>query len=444
MKIIQSFWAGNQNETDKNTYGWLAPKYHWLGWVLSVNQLSKFYNVELYTDSIGYEILIKKLNLPYAKVHKIFDDLNTYDKDLWAIAKIKSYELQDTPFLHIDGDVFIWDKFPKHLLEKKLITQNLEVTTKYYKDMWKEISPFLSFIPNEIKAFDQGESNYACNMGIVGGSDITFLKEYSKKSIEFVEKNKDNWVNINGFNFNIFFEQVLFYQMAENEEISYLFSEISKDNEYEGFGNFNDIPHKRNYLHLLGFYKRSMLVCKQLENYVILYYPEYFKKLTNILTKEYSYFENDIEDYFFTKNCNEKLITNFHQNSISPKDSVYLLARDLNSVDQPREYINNIENDISFYIIKVENWELEEIETKEGFNAILKVKELNEDYSSHFIDNLDQIILDIISKPIKFQDLMETLIKLIDTDALDFKSEFSAMIKNRIKYFITHRILYIK
>lgn len=35
---------------------------------------------------------------------------------LWAMAKIESYGLQTEPFLHIDGDVFIFDYLPQELL----------------------------------------------------------------------------------------------------------------------------------------------------------------------------------------------------------------------------------------------------------------------------------------------------------------------------------------
>ena len=121
MKIVQSFWSGNNWSLDKN-YGWYSSKYHWLGWVLSVNQLRKFYDeVELVTDRIGYEILINKLKLPYSKVHVILDDLNQYNENLWALAKIKSYSFMNEPFLHVDGDVFIWEKFDEELLKQDII-----------------------------------------------------------------------------------------------------------------------------------------------------------------------------------------------------------------------------------------------------------------------------------------------------------------------------------
>jgi len=109
MKIIQSFWSGNRTDF-KNDFGWYSNKYHWISWILSSNQLSKHHsNLELYTDTFGYEILIKKLDLPYTKVYVVLDELNSYNPNLWAISKIKTYELQTEPFLHVDGDVFVWD-----------------------------------------------------------------------------------------------------------------------------------------------------------------------------------------------------------------------------------------------------------------------------------------------------------------------------------------------
>ena len=139
MKIIQSFWSQNQINPLESNYGWLSETHNWLSWILSANQLSKFYKVELYTDQKGYEILIEKLKLPYHKVHIVLDELNHYDKSLWAIPKIKTYSLQNEPFLHIDGDVFIWKEFSKELMNGNLITQNLEATTEYYEEMWNDI-----------------------------------------------------------------------------------------------------------------------------------------------------------------------------------------------------------------------------------------------------------------------------------------------------------------
>ena len=129
MKIVQSFWSGNQTDFTNN-YGWYSYKHHWMSWILSCHQLVKHHKeVELYTDCFGYEILITKLQLPYTKVHVVLDELNHYNKNLWAIAKIRTFQLQTEPFIHVDGDVFVWDSLIDKFENSNLITQNLEVTT---------------------------------------------------------------------------------------------------------------------------------------------------------------------------------------------------------------------------------------------------------------------------------------------------------------------------
>lgn len=98
MKIIQSFWSGNSTDINK-PYGWFSAKYHWIGWILSAHQLSRHHpQAELYTDAYGHEILINILNLPYSKIHVVLDELNGYDENLWALPKIKAYQLQEAPF----------------------------------------------------------------------------------------------------------------------------------------------------------------------------------------------------------------------------------------------------------------------------------------------------------------------------------------------------------
>ena len=67
MKIIQSFWGGH-NKDIENPYGWANYRFHWLGWMLSSLQLrSNYEKVELYTDKFGYDLLVKKLRLPYTE-----------------------------------------------------------------------------------------------------------------------------------------------------------------------------------------------------------------------------------------------------------------------------------------------------------------------------------------------------------------------------------------
>lgn len=69
MKIVQTFWSGGANPLEK-AYGWPLSEYNMMSWVLSCLSLRKYYDdVELYTDKLGYELLIEKLRLPYTYVH---------------------------------------------------------------------------------------------------------------------------------------------------------------------------------------------------------------------------------------------------------------------------------------------------------------------------------------------------------------------------------------
>ena len=76
MKIIQSFWTGNKNSLT-DSYGWLLPIFNYLSWIISCNQLRRYYDdVTLVTDSQGYDVLINKLHLPYTDVIVSLDCLN--------------------------------------------------------------------------------------------------------------------------------------------------------------------------------------------------------------------------------------------------------------------------------------------------------------------------------------------------------------------------------
>ncbi len=80
-----------------------------MSWTLSCLNLRKFYeNVELVTDEVGYRYLIEKLKLPYSSVRVELDCINTYPSSLWAIGKLYTYGIQNEPFIHVDGDVYIW------------------------------------------------------------------------------------------------------------------------------------------------------------------------------------------------------------------------------------------------------------------------------------------------------------------------------------------------
>lgn len=442
MKIIQTFWSGNKDPL-KNNYGWSSIESHYLGWILSVNQLLSFYDeVELYTDMAGYEVLIKQLKLPYTKVHIVLDELNDFPDNFWAIAKVKVYSMQKEPFLHVDGDVFIWERFDEKLLRSNLIAQNLERTTEYYSSCWNLISPKLIFKPQELIEYELG-SNYACNMGVFGGNKIEFLREYSERALNFVSENKLIWNEIKELNFNVFFEQVLFGQMVlnTNEDVSFLIKEEIYDNGYREFGDFDKVPNTISYLHLLGDFKRDPNTCKMMECYVLNYYPSYFKELVKILPQSYFNFPSE---YDFTHEINNKWVDELKwklENRLKiEEDKKFLISKDLLSLDLPKFFIEKTELNEDFLISRFLSNEIlvADVENKYSY---LATKDINNRVISFQIDEIDEMLLESIGFSIRYNTLIVDLFERLDETALDMKNEFVSLIKDKLYYFIKHKII---
>lgn len=138
MRIVQTLCIASTKNPLNNNFGWSKPVFHLMSWALSVLQLNKIYNkVNLYGNKQALQLLIDMLKLPYAEVFSTHDNLTFLNEDLWALPKIYSYSLQEEPFLHVDGDVFIFHEFEHSLLKGELIAQNLEEATEYYSVMLK-------------------------------------------------------------------------------------------------------------------------------------------------------------------------------------------------------------------------------------------------------------------------------------------------------------------
>lgn len=312
MKIIQSAWACNKLDLLSTNSGWLAPEYNLMSWALSCLQLKKHYpEVVLYCDDTYKKILIDILQLPYTEIVCNLDILNKYHPQLWALPKIYAYSQQRNPFLHVDGDVFIWKKFNDDLLNGNLIAQNMEAATDYYEKIMISLELKLNYFPEEIRNERKFKRKIlAYNAGIFGGKDISFFKEYTSKAFEFVDKNILNLSSINITNFNVFFEQYLFYCLVKKnkKKVNVYISETIGDNQYKGFGDFSKVPYAKDYLHLLGSYKRNEFVCNQLADRLRQDYPVYYYRIIALFKKKeiplYKDYYHSIED------CEEKYLVN--------------------------------------------------------------------------------------------------------------------------------------
>lgn len=125
MRIVQTFWSGDR-EIIKNNYGWLSPQYNLMSWALSCLLLKENYKeVVLYTDLEGYKVFSEYLQLPYTDIIVEYDNL-VCKKSHWAYAKLLTYSLQDKPFIHVEGDVYLPKRLRTEIESGELIAQNRE------------------------------------------------------------------------------------------------------------------------------------------------------------------------------------------------------------------------------------------------------------------------------------------------------------------------------
>lgn len=282
MRIVQSYWT----KPFFNSGGWCDIVYHYISCTLSCLKLVEYYeDVELYTDEKGYDLLIKKLKLPYTRVYVCLNDIDKYNSVLWALGKIYTYSLQKTPFIHIDNDVFIWEKFPKRIEGAELIAQHFEnkyyYNTKSYFDLLKAGVKY-----KEYMVINKSERINESNLGIVGGSNLLFFQNYTKEVFEFIEMNssfiyKKGAENLSMIN-NIF-EQYLFYLLAKKMScnIEYLLSNISDS--FKELVDFYTVPLRTKFIHMIGYHKKNSILCYLLGQRLYYEYPEYYKIITKYI-----------------------------------------------------------------------------------------------------------------------------------------------------------------
>ena len=287
MNFIQTLYIHSNKDPFRDPFGWVSPEYHLMSWALSCLQLKQFYKeVYLYANTPAACLLIDGLQLPYTDVFCTHDQLTLPHQELWALPKIYTYRLQKEPFLHIDGDVFLFGRLPEPLLSHGLIAQNPEIATDYYISTQKELVNHFTFFPPCVKAdFEAPVPIQAVNAGILGGQNIPFINEYANLAFEYIDKNINHLPSINVDRFNVFFEQHLFYALAKEKHLSidFLFTDLVKDNGYKHIGDFHDVPFQRTYLHLLGHFKKDEFTCIQMATKLRELYPDYYYKILSLL-----------------------------------------------------------------------------------------------------------------------------------------------------------------
>jgi len=162
-------------------------------WRLSVALASRHYKVHLVTDSPGASRLEK---LPFASVSLALDKLNLRYRKMWALGKIEAIREAlafERPFLHIDGDVFLWQPLPESLMRSGIVAESPEPLIFY--DWSYPIDYFWKNLGHVPADFRKGSSAYNC--GIMGGCDLNFWKRYvdQVRELIFHPCNKTFWTS---------------------------------------------------------------------------------------------------------------------------------------------------------------------------------------------------------------------------------------------------------
>ena len=279
LRAVQTFWsAGKSLLTD--SFGWNLPEYHLMSWALSCVTLKRYADeVVLYTDMEGKKILVEQLGLPYTDV-VVYENITCPAKH-WAYPKIVTYSLQKEPFLHVDGDVYLSKPLSLAICDAPLIAQNKEIGTGYYRRM---VDFFLSnnvVLTDWLRSALQEVSLNSFNMGVFGGKDIGFIRQYCEESFHLLRDNNLLDLTHKGIQVsnNIVFEQILFAAFARQykREITTVIDKAIHDNGYkfEEFCNLSQFE-QRGYCHIIGGHKRNQHVCDLLEKKLLCYAPDFY------------------------------------------------------------------------------------------------------------------------------------------------------------------------
>lgn len=291
IKIVHSYWSKPfLEQKEKSLGGWPERISHYMSWALSCLKFREFYDrIELVTDREGKRLLIDELGLPYTHVRVVLNELDSYPTCLWALGKLYAYGIQEEPFIHVDGDFYIWKKFPEGIEEASLIALHKEDGYMYDRLFYEDVSTTLNYIPEEIIDFRKEIPDVIeANAGIMGGNDYLFFKEYVRKAFDFVNKNKDNLDQLKYKDqFNSIFEQYLFYCLAWIRQRPVTF--LIKEQVPPDFGNqapFHLLPYKKTFVHAVGPLKNDFFVSEQIAMRLAYEYPSYYEKIVKLVKQK--------------------------------------------------------------------------------------------------------------------------------------------------------------
>ncbi len=280
-------------------------KYALCAMAYSCLTLKNFYQeIQLVTDDAGCELLIDRLGLPYSEVKLYLNDFDA-DPNLWALAKVFAYSKQTDPFIHVDNDIFIWDKFPDAIEKADLCCQNIESLSSDYLEglsLIKDSGLSQKGIFRELsQSCLDNNACYSINAGILGGNDLGFINEYFNTVIRgcLECRNEISHIGEHVGLMNIVLEQLCFGILSQQKNMRIEFLKHISDFD-ELVNNIIDIysaPIKTKFVHCLGSIKKDIAISKQIEYRLRYHHPDYYDRIIRYCKKSSIQFDTKNDDY---------------------------------------------------------------------------------------------------------------------------------------------------
>ena len=199
-RAVWSFWTAPYESFFHRR--WASERFHRLSWALSVLTARRhFVSTALVTDDSGARLLVDDLGLPFDDVSTSLGRIRHADPRWWILGKLVAYREQQAPFLHIDGDVYLFKALPERLMSADLVAQNPEFapTTDdtYYKPtaFTRRVEKLGGTLPPEWHAYVRAGGATGMCLGVFGGTDLAFIHRYATRAIETIQHpaNRSAW-----------------------------------------------------------------------------------------------------------------------------------------------------------------------------------------------------------------------------------------------------------
>jgi hypothetical protein len=256
MVGVQTFWL---KEGDESWQFWGSKQNLMVSCSLSYYLLKKHFNkVNLVCNELGKSFMTEELDLKFDQIDIIPLEQSELNEFVWSIYKLYAYSIQNEPFVHIDTDFFMFEKPPKEYLESEIFAQNLEINHPVLNSIRKNALDFGLKLPEYIT--HSQKPAVALNVGIVGGENLKFFKDFyllAKSLLEennqLLEKHAEEL-----YFFYLFLEQHILYEALKDQEIDIrTLVKPSFKAAYDHITSFISGENKRPYVHLMGNFKQN-------------------------------------------------------------------------------------------------------------------------------------------------------------------------------------------